>query len=108
VQEKILTTENLQKGMASPRSLCVVQWPFRNMLTSITTLSVCQGGMEPNPNMGALWHSVDTVRPGPRSLWSMVGGDCVQGHQRRQKALQWFGDLHMLESLEGEKLANIQ
>jgi hypothetical protein len=25
VQEKILTTENLQKGMASPRSLCVVQ-----------------------------------------------------------------------------------
>jgi hypothetical protein len=46
--------EPAKKGMASPRSLCVVQWPFRNMLTSITTLPVRQGGMEPNPNLGAL------------------------------------------------------
>jgi hypothetical protein len=46
--------EPAKKGMASPRSLCVVQWLFRNMLTSITTLPVHQGGMEPNPNLGAL------------------------------------------------------
>jgi hypothetical protein len=38
----------------------------------------------------------------------MVGGDRAQGHKRRKKSLQWFGDLHMLESLEGEKSENIQ
>jgi hypothetical protein len=43
-----------KKGMASPRSLCAVQWPFRNMLTSIPIVPVRQGGMEPNPILGAL------------------------------------------------------
>jgi hypothetical protein len=38
----------------------------------------------------------------------MVRGDRAQGHKRRKKALQWFGDLHMLVSLEGEKSENIQ
>jgi hypothetical protein len=46
--------EPAKKGMALIRSLYVVQWPFRNMLTSFTTLPVCQCGMEPNPNLGAL------------------------------------------------------
>jgi hypothetical protein len=38
----------------------------------------------------------------------MVGRDRAQGHKRRKKPLLWFGDLHMLESLEGEKSKNFQ
>jgi hypothetical protein len=38
----------------------------------------------------------------------MVGRDRAQGHKRRKKALLWFGDLHIPESLEGEKSKNFQ
>jgi len=37
-----------------------------------------------------------------------VGRDHAQGRKRGKKRLQRFGDLHMLESLEGEKSKNLQ
>jgi hypothetical protein len=46
--------EPTEKRMASPRSLRTVQWPLRNVLTPFPTLPVRQGGMEPNPKLGAL------------------------------------------------------
>ena len=88
--------------MASSRSLCVVRWAAGIKTTSISALLVCQSGVESN----LAWEHFDvqmihfTQDPFTSAL---VGRDRTQDPKRRKKTVQWFGDLHMLESLEGKK-----